>query len=75
MEREAVVHERALMHDAFKRSMGFASFQKVHQHFQERIQKGDLIEVRKPFGKWFTTPEMVNLECVNITRMQTAQNR
>ncbi len=75
VEREAVVHERALMRDALKRSMGFASFEEVRIHFQERIEKGDLIEVTTPRGRWFTTPEMVNLECANIERMQRAQDR
>ena len=54
--------------------MGFASFEEVRSHFQERIEKGDLIEVTKPRGRWFTTPEMVNLECANIERMQRAQD-
>jgi len=74
VEREAVVHERALMRDALKRSMGFASFKEVRSHFQERVEKGDLIEVTKPRGRWFTTPEMVSLECANIGHMQRAQD-
>ena len=48
MEREAVVDERALMRDALKRSMGQASFEEVRSHFQERVEKGDLIEVKAP---------------------------
>jgi conjugative relaxase-like TrwC/TraI family protein len=75
LEREAVVDERALMRDALKRSMGYASFEEVRGHFQERVKKGDLIEVRKAGGRWFTTPEMVRLERDNIERMHTAQER
>jgi ATP-dependent exoDNAse (exonuclease V) alpha subunit len=75
LEREAVVDERALMRDALKRSMGHASFEEVRSHFQERVQKGDLIEVKTPIGRSFTTPEMVSLERDNIERMQTGQHR
>src|SRR5579864_3253315 len=75
MEREAVVDERALIRDALKRSMGHASFEEVRSHFQKRVKKGDLIEVRKAGGRWFTTPEMVRLERDNIERMQAAQDR
>ena len=59
LEREAVVDERALMRDALKRSMGQASFEEVRSHFEERIEKGDLIEVKTPVGRSFTTPEMM----------------
>ena len=59
LEREAVVDERALMRDALKRSMGHASFEEVRSHFEERIEKGDLIEVKTAVGRSFTTPEMM----------------
>lgn len=75
LEREAVVDERALMRDALKRSMGHASFEEVRSHFEERVQKGDLIEVKTAVGRSFTTPEMVGLERDNIERMQTGQGR
>jgi conjugative relaxase-like TrwC/TraI family protein len=75
LEREAVVDERALMRDALKRSMGHASFEEVRSHFHERVQKGDLIEVKTPIGRSFTTPEMVSLERDNIERMQAGQHR
>ena len=75
LEREAVVDERALMRDALKRSMGHASFEEVRSHFQERVQKGDLIEVKAPIGRSFTTSEMVSLERDNIERMQAGQHR
>jgi conjugative relaxase-like TrwC/TraI family protein len=75
LEREAVVDERALMRDALKRSMGQASFEEVRSHFEERVQKGDLIELKAPIGRSFTTPEMVSLERDNIERMTAGQGR
>lgn len=75
LEREAVVDERALMRDALKRSMGQASFAEVRDHFEERVEKGDLIEVKAPVGRSFTTPEMVSLERDNIERMTAGQGR
>ncbi len=75
LEREAVVDERALMRDALKRSMGNASFEEVRGHFEERVQKGDLIEVKTAVGRSFTTPEMMGLERDNIERMRAGQDR
>jgi conjugative relaxase-like TrwC/TraI family protein len=75
LEREAVVDERALMRDALKRSMGHASFEEVRSHFQERIEKGDLIEMKTAVGRSFTTPEMMTLERDNIERMHAGQDR
>ena len=73
VEREAVVDERALMRDALKRSMGYASFGEVRSHFEERVQKGDLIEVKTGVARSFTTPDMVRLERENIGRMREGQ--
>ena len=75
MEREAVVDQSALMRDALKRSMGYAGFEEVRRHFEERVKKGDFIEVGTPKGRWFTTPEMVRLERDNIALMQAGQHR
>lgn len=75
LEREAVVEERALLRDALKRSMGQASFAEVRSHFEERVEKGDLIEVKAAIGRSFTTPEMVSLERANIERMHAGQGR
>ncbi len=75
LEREAVVDERALMRDALKRSMGHASFEEVRSHFQERVEKGDLIEVKTEVGRSFTTPEMMSLERDNMERMHAGQDR
>jgi hypothetical protein len=75
LEREAVVDERALMRDALKRSMGQAGFAEVRSHFEERVQNGDLIEVKTPIGRSFTTPEMVSLERDNIERMTAGKGR
>jgi conjugative relaxase-like TrwC/TraI family protein len=73
LEREAVVDERALMRDALKRSMGQATFDEVRSHFEHRVEKGDLIEVKTTIGRAFTTPEMMELERDNIQRMQSGQ--
>ena len=75
LEREAVVDERALMRDALKRSMGQATFADVQQHFDSRIEKGDLIEVKTPVGRSFTTPEMMTLERDNIERMRAGKDQ
>ncbi len=75
LEREAVVDERALMRDALKRSMGQASYEEVRSHFEERVERSDLIEVKAPIGRAFTTPEMVELERDNIQRMKAGQGR
>jgi hypothetical protein len=45
LEREAVVDERALLRDALKRSMGEATLDDVRSHFEQRIERGDLIEM------------------------------
>jgi signal recognition particle GTPase len=71
----AVVDERALMRDALKRSMGHVSSKEVRSHFEERIAKGDLIEMKAPIGRSFTTPEMMTLERDNIERMRAGQDR
>ena len=70
-----MVDERALMRDALKRSMGQAGFAEVRSHFEERVEKGDLIEVKTAIGRSFTTPEMVSLERDNIERMRAGQDR
>ena len=75
LEREAVVDERALMRDALKRSMGQATFADVQQHFEERVTKGDLIEMKTAVGRSFTTPEMMTLERDNIERMHAGQGQ
>jgi len=75
LEREAVVDERALMRDALKRSMGQATFADVQQHFEERVGKGDLIEMKTAVGRSFTTPEMMTLERDNIERMRAGQGQ
>jgi conjugative relaxase-like TrwC/TraI family protein len=75
MEREAVVDERALMRDALKRSMGQATFADVQQRFEERVEKGDLIEVKTAAGRSFTTPEMMTLERDNIEHMKSGQDK
>ena len=80
MEREAVVDERAMMRDALKRSMGQATFAEVKAHFNERIERGEFVEVAAPIhrvriGRNVTTPEMIALERSNIERMKDGQGR
>jgi conjugative relaxase-like TrwC/TraI family protein len=74
LEREAVVDERALMRDALKRSMGQATFAEVREHFEERIARGDFLEVKSNSpARAFTTCEMIGLERENIERMRAGQ--
>ncbi len=75
LERDAVVDERALMRDALKRSMGQATFADVQQQFEDRVEKGDLIEVKTAVGRSFTTPEMMTLERDNIGYMKSGQGK
>lgn len=75
MEREAVVDERAMMRDALKRSMGQATFAEVKAHFNERIERGEFVEVAAKIGRNVTTPEMIALERANIERMKEGQGR
>jgi hypothetical protein len=76
LERDAVVDERALMRDSLKRSMGQATFAEVREHFEERITRGDFLEVKSNGpARAFTTGEMIGLERENIERMQAGQNR
>jgi conjugative relaxase-like TrwC/TraI family protein len=75
LEREAVIDERALMRDALKRSIGQATLEDVKAQIQERIDKGELIEMKTQIGRSFTTPEMVQLERENIERMKSGQGR
>ena len=76
LEREAVVDERALMRDALKRSMGQATFGEVREHFNERIARGDFLEVKSNSpARAFTTGEMIGLERENIERMQAGQGK
>lgn len=75
MEREAVVDERAMMRDALKRSMGQATFAEVQAQFNERIERGEFVEVAAKIGRNVTTPEMIALERSNIERMKEGQGR
>jgi len=76
LERQAVTDERELMRDALKRSLGQASFAEVHQHFENRVRTGDLIERenRSP-SRAFTTQVMIDYERNNIAEMRAGQNR
>ncbi len=75
LEREAVIDERALMRDALKRTMGQARLDDVKAQVQERIESGELIEMKTAIGRSFTTPAMVQLERENIERMRSGQGR
>jgi hypothetical protein len=69
MEREAVVAERELMHDALRRSMGQATFESVRENFDQRIRSGEFIEVEQGRAgaaeRSFTTRQMLELEREN----------
>jgi conjugative relaxase-like TrwC/TraI family protein len=75
LEREAVVDERALMRDALKRSIGQAMLEDIRAQLDERIERGELLEVKTAIGRSFTTPAMVELERENIAFMKSGQGR
>jgi ATP-dependent exoDNAse (exonuclease V) alpha subunit len=76
LEREAVAHERELLRDALKRSMGNATVAEVKAEFEKRVQVGELIEAsnRAP-GRAFTTSEMIGYERDTIQVMRAGQNQ
>lgn len=76
LEREAVSHERELMRDALKRSMGEASIEDVRARFEKRVESGELLQVgtNSP-GRAFTTPEMQDLERGTIQAMRAGQEK
>jgi conjugative relaxase-like TrwC/TraI family protein len=78
LEREAVADERDLMRDGLKRSMGDATLEEVRAGFNQRIERGELIETARAAhepGRKFTTEEMIGLERDNIERMRAGQNQ
>src|ERR1700730_13714198 len=76
LERRAVAHERELMCDALKRSMGEASFAEIRERFEKRIQSGDFIEVEnKSPSRAFTTETMIQYERDNVAEMQKGQGQ
>src|SRR2546421_139071 len=77
LEREAVVDERDLLRDAFRRSMGDATFTEVRTEFEKRVGSDEFIEVEKksgPPGRAFTTEEMIGYERETIQMMREGQN-
>jgi conjugative relaxase-like TrwC/TraI family protein len=76
MEREAVVHERDLIRDALRRSMGEATLRDVRANLNTRERSGEFLvergESRAP-GIWLTTREMLHLERDNIERMRAGR--
>jgi len=76
MEREAVVHERDLIRDALRRSMGEATLRDVRANLNTREKSGEFLvergESRAP-GIWLTTREMLHLERDNIERMRAGR--
>jgi len=71
LERQAVAHERDLLRDALRRSMGYACFADVRVGLEMRTSSGDLIEreSRRP-GRVFTTDRMIEYErdCMSVVR-------
>src|SRR2546421_284428 len=77
LEREAVGDERDLLRDAFRRSMGDATFTEVRTEFEKRVGSDEFIEVEKksgPPGRAFTTEEMIGYERETIQMMREGQN-
>jgi len=76
VERQAVVDERDLMRDSLRRSMGYANFAEVKDHFESRVSKGELIEreSRSPV-RAFTTDEMIAMERDTVVVMRAGQDQ
>jgi conjugative relaxase-like TrwC/TraI family protein len=76
IERQAVSHERELMRDALKGSMGEASLEDVRQRFDARVEAGELVQVETDHpGRAFTTPEMQEMERDVIHAMREGQDK
>lgn len=79
IEREAVVDERELIRDALRRGLGETTFREIRQNFDQRLRRGDLIEVGKErhaaVGRTFTTQEMLDFERDNLVQMKAGQGK
>ena len=77
MERAAVVDERVLLRDALKHTMGEARLPEIKTELEERIARGELIEVPRregEAGRAFTTGEMQGYERDIVRRMQAGRD-
>jgi conjugative relaxase-like TrwC/TraI family protein len=77
-EREAVVHERQLLRDALKLSMGEVSLADIRQEMDRRIEAGEFIAAPAPPGvpgRAFTTRQMLDLERDTIALMCAGQRQ
>ena len=76
LEREAVVDERSVLRDAFRRSMGEVTVAAIRAEFEQRIRAGEFIGVAQPLGapgRAFTTREMIALERDTIPIMRAGR--
>jgi hypothetical protein len=73
-----LTHERALMRDALKRSMGKAKLTDVKTEFEKRVQFGEFIEAEKSGcapDRAFTTTEILECERDTIRTMRAGQKQ
>jgi conjugative relaxase-like TrwC/TraI family protein len=78
LEREAVVEERAILHDALQRSLGERRVDDLKAEVNRRIERGELLDVAHESGmpgRSFTTPAMMQLEQETIDRMRAGQGQ
>ncbi len=77
-ERTAVADERALLADALNHGQGFVRLPDVREEMQNRIAKGDFIEMSSNTGdpiREFTTREMQGHEQTNIAIMRAGLDK
>jgi ATP-dependent exoDNAse (exonuclease V) alpha subunit len=77
-ERTSVTDERALLADALNHSQGYARLPEVREAMQDRMIKGDFIEMSSNtggMGREFTTREMREHEQRNIDLMRAGRGK
>jgi conjugative relaxase-like TrwC/TraI family protein len=75
-EREAVVHERALRRDAYRRGMAEVTVGAVSAEFERRVAAGEFVARAQPPGtpgRAFTTRELIALETQSIEMMRAGR--
>ncbi|HKR61320.1 MAG TPA: MobF family relaxase, partial [Pyrinomonadaceae bacterium] len=75
-EREAVTDIRKVMADALRRNMGLTTYEAVATELQERIERGEFVEIiREGKPREATTQRMLEMEKSNIQTMLDGQGQ
>src|SRR5229473_3514931 len=75
-ERSAVQDRRAILESALVRGMGEATYARIRQEFERRIETGEFREVSHVgAGRQYTTALMVRMEREIVGRMQEGNRR